>query len=127
MSGDEATSGGSVARAWEKYRSFLQDQYIDAREAGENPASSVPVHRRIIRTLEKPLLFDQAGALATSSTRDLLRERYGETLDVVIPPPKNAVTRPQSARDPTVRDRHIAQIRSNGRMAWQLGTTSAAG
>ena len=41
---------------------------------------------------------------------------------VVIPPPKNAVIRPQSARDPTVRDRHIAQIRSNGRMAWQVAT-----
>ena len=24
--------------------------------------------------------------------------------------------------DPTVRDRHIAQIRSNGRMAWQVAT-----
>ena len=48
--------------------------------------------------------------------------RYGETLDVVIPPPKNAVIRPLSARDPTVRDRHIAQIRSNGRMAWQVAT-----
>ena len=39
-----------------------------------------------------------------------------------IPPPKNAVIRPQSARDPTVRDRHIAQIRRNGRMAWQVAT-----
>ena len=62
------------------------------------------------------------GAYDGASTRDLLRERYGETLDVVIPPPKNAVTRPQSARDPTVRDRHIAEIRSNGRMAWQVAT-----
>ena len=62
------------------------------------------------------------GAYDGASTRDLLRERYGETLDVVIPPPKNAVIRPQSARDPTVRGRHIAQIRSNGRMAWQLAT-----
>ena len=41
---------------------------------------------------------------------------------MIIPPPKNAVIRPQSARDPTVRDRHIAQIRSNGRMAWQAAT-----
>ena len=41
---------------------------------------------------------------------------------MVIPPPKNAVTRPQSARGSTVRDRHIAQIRSNGRMAWQVAT-----
>ena len=53
------------------------------------------------------------GAYDGASTRDLLRERYGETLDVVIPPPKNAVIRPQLARDPTVRDRHIAQIRGN--------------
>ena len=62
------------------------------------------------------------GAYDGASTRDLLRERYGETLDVVIPPPKNAVIRPQSARGPTVWDRHIAQIRSNGRMAWQVAT-----
>ena len=41
---------------------------------------------------------------------------------MVIPPPKNAVIHPQSARDPTVRDRHIAQIRRNGRMAWQAAT-----
>ena len=79
-----------------------------------------------------PGLLDQLDAPVTgfladaaydgASTRDLLRERYGETLDVVIPPPKNAVTRPQSARGPTVRDRHIAQIRNNGRMAWQAAT-----
>ena len=62
------------------------------------------------------------GAYDGASIRDMLRQRYGETLDVVIPPPKNAVIRPQSARDPTVRDRHIAQIRSNGRMAWQVAT-----
>ena len=83
---------------------------------------------RLLDQLDAPVTgFLADGAYDGASTRDLLRERYGETLDVVIPPPKNAVTRPQSARDPTVRDRHIAQIRSNGRMAWQLGTTSAAG
>ena len=62
------------------------------------------------------------GAYDGASTRNLLRQRYGETLDVVIPPPKDAVIRLQSARDATVRDRHIAQIRSNGRMAWQTAT-----
>ena len=79
-----------------------------------------------------PGLLDQLDAPVTgfladgtydgASTRNLLRQRYGETLDVVIPPPKDAVIRPQSARDATVRDRHIAQIRSNGRMAWQTAT-----
>ena len=77
----------------------------------------------LLDQLDAPLTgFLADGAYDGSSTRDLLRERYGETLDVVIPPPKNAVIRPQSARDPTVRDRHIAQIRNNGRMAWQVAT-----
>ena len=77
----------------------------------------------LLDQLDAPVTgFLADGAYDGAATRDLLRERYGETLDVVIPPPKNAVIRPQSARDPTVRDRHIAQIRSNGRMAWQVVT-----
>ena len=77
----------------------------------------------LLDQLDAPVTgFLADGAYDGATTRDLLRERYGETLDVVRPPPKNAVTRPQSARDPTVRDRHIAQIRSNGRMAWQVAT-----
>ena len=81
------------------------------------------VQIRLLDQLDAPVTgFLADGAYDGASTRDLLRERYGETLDVVIPPPKNAVIRPQSARDPTDRDRHIAQIRSNGRMAWQLAT-----
>ena len=77
----------------------------------------------LLDQLDAPVTgFLAAGAYDGASTRDLLRERYGETLNVVIPPPKNAVIRPQSARDPTLRDRHIAQIRSNGRMAWQAAT-----
>ena len=77
----------------------------------------------LLDQLDAPVTgFLADGAYDGASTRDMLRHRYGETLDVVIPPPKNAVIRPQSARDPTVRDRHIAQIRSNGRMAWQVAT-----
>ena len=77
----------------------------------------------LLDQLDAPVTgFLADGAYDGASRRDLLRERYGETLDVVIPPPKNAVIRPQSVRDPTVRDRHIAQIRSNGRMAWQVAT-----
>ena len=77
----------------------------------------------LLDQLDAPVTgFLADGAYDGASTRDLLRHRYGETLDVVIPPPKNAVIRPQSARDPTVRDRHSAQIRSNGRMAWQVAT-----
>ena len=77
----------------------------------------------LLDQLDAPVTgFLADGAYDGASIRDMLRQRYGETLDVVIPPPKNAVIRPQPARDPTVRDRHIAQIRSNGRMAWQVAT-----
>ena len=77
----------------------------------------------LLDQLDAPVTgFLADGAYDGASTRNLLRQRYGETLDVVIPPPKDAVIRLQSARDATVRDRHIAQIRSNGRMAWQTAT-----
>ena len=77
----------------------------------------------LLDQLDAPVTgFLADGAYDGASTRNLLRQRYGETLDVVIPPPKDAVIRLQSARDATVRDRHIAQIRSNGCMAWQTAT-----
>ena len=63
--------------------------------------------------------FPADGAYDGASTRDLLRQRHGEAIDVVTSPPKNAVISPQSAHDPSVRDRHIAKIRSNGRMRGQ--------
>ena len=84
----------------------------------------------LLDQLDAPVTgFLADGAYDGASTRDLLRERYGETLDVVIPPPKNAVTRPQSARDPTVRDRHIARSAATAAWPgkWPQGTTSAAG
>ena len=81
------------------------------------------VQIRLLDQLDAPVTgFLADGAYDGASTRDLLRERYGETLDVVIPPPKNAVIRTVTDRVVTDRDRHIAQIRSNGRMAWQLAT-----
>ena len=77
----------------------------------------------LLDQLDAPVTgFLADGAYDGASTRNLPRQRYGETLDVVIPPPKDAVIRLQSAHDATVRDRHIAQIRSNGCMAWQTAT-----
>lgn len=40
----------------------------------------------------------------------------------IIPPPKTAVASPQSVVVPSVRDRHIAEIQTKGRMAWQKST-----
>ncbi|RVG83291.1 IS5 family transposase [Sinorhizobium meliloti] len=66
--------------------------------------------------------FIADGAYDGSPTRDLLATRLGEIVEVIIPPPKTAVQSPQSARDPTARDRHIAEIETKGRMAWQKST-----
>ena len=84
------------------------------------------VHDDVGDTTALPGLLDQLDAPASrfpadgaydgASTRDLLRQRHGEAIDVVIPPPKNAVISPQSAHDPSVRDRRIARIHLNGCM-----------
>jgi len=37
-----------------------------------------------------------------------LADRLGEIVEVIIPPSKTAVQSPQSALDPSIRDRHIA-------------------
>ena len=58
------------------------------------------------------------GAYDGTPTRDLLKGRFGETVEVIIPPPKNGIPCPQSAHGPTLRDRHITAIKAHGRLAW---------
>ena len=43
-------------------------------------------------------------------------------MEIIIPPPKSAGPSPQSVLAPFVRDRHIEEIRTKGRMAWQKAT-----
>jgi hypothetical protein len=43
-------------------------------------------------------------------------------IKVIIPPPKNAVFSPNAAQHPTSRDRHIAEIKSMGRIVWQTSS-----
>ena len=112
--------GRSVA--WIGSANFTSRGFGGNEEALFETADTEAVESWFDRLWEQCGPLDECTINDGASTRDLLRERYGETLDVVIPPPKNAVIRPQSARGPTVRDRHIAQIRSNGRMAWQAAT-----
>jgi len=64
-------------------------------------------------------LFLADGAYDGEPTSDLLAARFGSTIEVMIPPPKNASFSPNAAQYPTARDRHIADITARGRMAWQ--------
>ena len=52
-------------------------------------------------------------------TRALSAERFGTTLEVAIPPPKNATFSPDCACNPTARDCDITGINAHGRIAWQ--------
>ena len=66
--------------------------------------------------------FIADGAYDGAPTRDLLETRFGAIVEVIIPPPKTAVPSPQSMLAPSVRDRHIAEIQTKGRLAWQKST-----
>ena len=63
--------------------------------------------------------FFADGAYEGKPTSDLLATRFGSTIEITIPPPKNAVLSPNAAQDPTARDRHIVDISARGRMFWQ--------
>lgn len=76
-----------------------------------------------------PKLLDQVDTLVSHFLADgaydgtpintLLKARFGETVEIIIPPTKNATLSPQAEHDPTLRDQHIAEIQIRGRMAWQ--------
>ncbi|MFX0547189.1 transposase [Roseovarius sp. S1116L3] len=57
------------------------------------------------------------GAYDGASITDLLNARFGDAVEVIIPPPKNAIPSPQSVHDPSLRDHHIAPIQAHGRIA----------
>jgi len=62
------------------------------------------------------------GAYDEDPTSALLTDRFGPTIEIVIPPPKTAVLSPDADGNPTLRDERIAEIRTGGRMAWQVSS-----
>ena len=67
-------------------------------------------------------LFLADGAYDGEPTCAVLTERFGASIKLTIPPPKNAVLSPDAAQNPSIRDRHIADIAAHGRMAWQTSS-----
>ena len=55
--------------------------------------------------------FIADGAYDGAPTSDLLKARFGEAVEIIIPPPKNAIPSPQSKCFPSLRDRHIVKIK----------------
>lgn len=64
-------------------------------------------------------IFIADGAYDGEPTVKALTDRFGALIEVTITPPKNAILSPDAAQNPSIRDRHIAEIEAHGRMAWQ--------
>ncbi|THF72037.1 MAG: IS5 family transposase, partial [Sulfitobacter sp. SK025] len=64
-------------------------------------------------------LFLADGAYDGDPTCDLLLARFGEGIEIAIPPPKNAMLSSDAAQKPTIRDRQITKIEAYERIAWQ--------
>jgi hypothetical protein len=62
------------------------------------------------------------GAYDGVPTNELLAAHFGDGVEIVIPPPRNAVLTSKSPDDPSPRDKHISQIQAHGRLAWQANS-----
>lgn len=63
--------------------------------------------------------FIADGAYDGAPVSDLVEMRFGDQIEIIIPPPKNAVPSADAAQSRTSRDRHIDMIATQGRMGWQ--------
>jgi hypothetical protein len=61
--------------------------------------------------------FVADGAYDGTGVSDTLTAAFGSEVDIIIPPPKNAVPGYNFQRS-----RHVEQIAAGGRMAWQVAT-----
>lgn len=69
--------------------------------------------------------FIADGAYDGDPTSDLLMDRFGVGVEIIIPPPKTAALSPDANGNPTLRDQRIAAIATGGRMAWQVISAAA--
>ena len=74
----------------------------------------------LLEQIDSPVeRFLADGGYDGGPTCDLLSTRFGEALEVAIPPPKNAALSPDATQEPTGRDRQIGEIAANARIAWR--------
>lgn len=74
----------------------------------------------LLTQIEAPVArFIADGAYDGTPVSDLFEAGFGNQVEVIIPPPKNAVPSVNAAHNPTSRDRHIDAIATQGSMGWQ--------
>ncbi len=74
----------------------------------------------LLDQIEGPVdLFLVDGAYDGEPTVETRTDRFCSEIKVTIPPPQKAILSPDAAQNPSIRDRHIADITAHGRTAWQ--------
>jgi hypothetical protein len=109
-------------RSWRKLHlslDLVSDQIVCSALATDDIGDPTVLPTLLDQTDADVDLFVADGAYDGEPTIDLLTERFGSAIKVMIPPPKNAVLSPDTAQSQSTLDCHIADIAARGRMAWQ--------
>ena len=97
----------------------MSDKVICSELTKDNVGETSALPRLLDQIDTQVSHFLADGAYDGTSTNTLLRARFGDTVEIIIPPPKNAALSPKSPHDPTLRDQRIIEIQTRGRMTWQ--------
>jgi hypothetical protein len=110
---------GGKRRPWRKLNIGLVSGEIICSELTTDDVEDPTASPRLVDQVDSPVdLFLADGAYDGEPTSDLLVARFGSKIEVTIPLPKNAVLSLNAAQDPTLRDRHVANISVRGRVGW---------
>lgn len=113
---------GSCAEECASHYGFTRSDQDDYARQSLERAKDAITELRFELELCPVARFLADGAYDGDPTSVLLAARFGSMIEVTIPPPKTAILSLNAAKDPTTRDRHIAEIAACGRMAWQKAT-----
>lgn len=109
-------------RSWRKLHlglDLLSGEILCADLTLESTGDTTALPELLAQTDAPVAQFIADGAYDGASVSDLVEARFGNQVEVIIPPSKNAVPSVNAAHDPTSRDRHIHAIATQGRMGWQ--------
>lgn len=117
---------GGKRRTWRKLHICidLTDNEIVAMELTTEAVGDTTALPDLLNQINGDIeRFLADGAYDGGPTYQLMADRpQGSIIQTVIPPPKNAILSAQAETHQTERDRHIQDIESKGRMAWQKDT-----
>ena len=117
---------GGKRRTWRKLHICvdLTDNEIVAMELTTEEVGDTTALPDLLNQVDGDIgQFLADGAYDGAPTYQLMADRSQScVIQTVIPPPKNAILSAQAETSPTERDRHIQDIESKGRMAWQKDT-----